>query len=93
MPLYDFKCGRCGVVQEHHQSLADYDGPTPPCDTKGCKGTLQRQIAAPRTYFERSPGWDGWDYVGPGTVGRVVPVSKHMDEPPGRNPGSRKASQ
>lgn len=92
MPLYDFTCDACSTVQEHQQSLAEYDGPPPECTTEGCSGKLQRKISAPRTYFERSVGWAGWDYVGPGTIGRTVPVSQHMDTPPGRNPGSRKGT-
>lgn len=90
MPLYDFDCPSCGTAQEHHQSLAEYDGPVPACDTEGCEGVLERRIGTPPAYFERSVGWDGWEKSGPGTVSRTVPVSKHMDTPPGRNPGSRK---
>ena len=99
MPLYVYKCSSCGSVQEHKHPI---DDPTPVCgaaetiwdaDVSSCgKPALERQITASPVFFERSTGWDGWDRVGPGTIGRVVDQRKHIDgRTEQKNPGSRKA--
>lgn len=105
MPLYVYKCSTCGLAQEH---LHGVDDSPPPCgssatvmDTaegEACgSATLVRQVTAAGFRFERSIGWDGWDRVGPGTIGRVVDNSQHITDRADpshegdRNPGSRKA--
>lgn len=100
MPLYVYKCSSCGLVQEHKHG---FDDPTPVCgaeetrfDTNEgtpCGGAaLEKQIFASTVCFERSVGWDGWDRVGPGTIGRVVDRRKHIDgQTEQKQPGSRKA--
>lgn len=88
MPLYEFRCQECDRAQEH---LLGVDEPAPPCEDCG-EDALEKQITAPSLRFERSVGWDGWDYVGPGTIGRVVDRDKHITDPVDtRNPGSRKS--
>lgn len=102
MPLYVYKCSECGLAQEHLHGVED---PTPACggsDTlmraepgkEPCGGdALQKQLTAASFRFERSVGWDGWDRVGPNTIGRVVDSSKHItDQTEQRNPGSRKTA-
>mgnify|MGYP002622665893 CR=1 FL=1 len=90
MPIYAYKCNACGRAQEHILPMAQRDDPGP-CEDCG-KQALVKQISSPSFRFERSIGWDGWDRVGPGTIGRTVPVEKHIDDPVSqRNPGSRKA--
>lgn len=99
MPLYVYMCSSCGLVQEH---MHPFDVSIPVCgatdtvvevDGTPCgKPALERQLTAPSVRFERSVGWDGWDRVGPGTIGRVVDRQKHIDDRTDqKNPGSRKA--
>lgn len=99
MPLYEYKCSACGSVQEHQHPIND---PIPVCgatdtvvesDGGSCgQAALERQLSAVSSRFERSVGWDGWDRVGPGTIGRVVDQRKHIsDRAESKNPGSRKA--
>lgn len=99
MPIYGYRCSECEEAQEHIHKFEE--------DPEACTGCgaspdkLVRQMSAPSFRFERSIGWDGWDRVGPGMVGREVPVEKHIDSvrddgvaPVGaeeKNPGSRKA--
>lgn len=99
MPLYVYKCSSCGLAQEH---LHGVDDPVPTCgdpetvmetapgETCG-SDKLEKQVTAAGVRFERSVGWDGWDRVGPGTIGRVVDNSQHItDRAESKNPGSRK---
>lgn len=90
MPLYVYKCSACGETQEHLQ--ASWRSPPPPCEK--CEAeTLERLPTSAEFRLERGVGWDGWDYIGPGTVGRTVPVSKHIKDPISeRLPGSRKVT-
>ena len=89
MPLYEYKCSSCGLAQEH---LHGVNHPKPRCGDletifevgegkKPCgEAALQRQVTSASFRFERSIGWDGWDKVGPNTVGRVVDSSKHIKD-------------
>jgi predicted nucleic acid-binding Zn ribbon protein len=100
VPLYVYVCSTCGLAQEH---LHGVDGAVPSCGDpesvmetgvgKACgSATLEKQVTSASFRFERSTGWDGWDRVGPGTIGRVVDKSQHMtDQAESRNPGSRKS--
>jgi len=89
MPLYVFVCSSCGRAQEH---LLKHKESPPVCE--GCgEDALEKQMTAASFRLERSVGWDGWDYVGPNTVGRVVDRDKHITDPvENRNPGSRKSA-
>lgn len=103
MPIYVFKCDACDVTQEH---ILKFDETPDACDEAqgGCgsdESKLEKQVTSCTTRFERSIGWDGWDRVGPGMVGRTVDASKHIDSvrddgvaavgSEQKNPGSRKA--
>lgn len=89
MPIYVYKCPECGADQEHIHGLNE---PAPPCEVCGHE-PLKKQVTAAAFRLEPGVGWDGWDYMGPGTVGRTVDASKHIEDPvPQRLPGSRKVS-
>ncbi len=102
MPLYVYECSECGLAQEHIHGVNEkvppcgspetilQKGPGEPCGVSA----LKRQLTAASLRFERSVGWDGWDKVGPNTIGRVVDSSKHITDqaPQGeRQPGSQKS--
>jgi putative FmdB family regulatory protein len=58
MPLYDYRCHRCGEVFEVRQKFAD------PVLTvhESCGGELERMISAPALQFKGS-GWYVTDYA------------------------------
>lgn len=91
MPIYLYVCSSCETKQEH---IHKWEEPPPSCGRCEAKlGKKERQICAPSFRLERGVGWDGWDYVAPGVIGREVPVEKHIDEPcESRNPGSKKVT-
>jgi putative FmdB family regulatory protein len=89
MPIYVFRCQACDRAQEHLLGLHE---PTPPCEKCG-EHALEKQVTAATFRFERSTGWDGWDKIGPNTIGRVVDRDKHITDPAeSKNPGSRKST-
>ncbi|MGD9674493.1 MAG: FmdB family zinc ribbon protein [Candidatus Nitrosocosmicus sp.] len=53
MPLYDYRCLKCGAIQGVFKKIADLDLPEV-CD---CTGPMERQIAAP-TVRGDYPGYD-----------------------------------
>ena len=58
MPLYDYKCGKCGKVFEVRQSFSD-----PLLTThEECGGPLERLISTPALQFKGS-GWYITDYA------------------------------
>ena len=62
MPLYDYKCGKCGKVFEVRQSFSD-----PLLTThEECGGPLERLISTPALQFKGS-GWYITDYARAGS--------------------------
>jgi putative FmdB family regulatory protein len=58
MPLYEYKCTRCGSVIETLQKASD-----PPLkNCSRCGGPLQKQISSPAIQFKGS-GWYITDYA------------------------------
>ncbi len=61
MPLYEYRCTRCGARVEALQRVSE-----PPLVTCGaCGGPLERLISAPALQFKGS-GWYVTDYAGKG---------------------------
>jgi putative FmdB family regulatory protein len=61
LPLYEYKCGKCGHVFEKIENVSA--GTTKKCPKCGAKA--ERQIAAPAIQFKGS-GWYVTDYAGKG---------------------------
>ena len=58
MPLYDYRCKRCGETYEVRQRFADE-----PLQThEGCGGEVERLISAPALQF-KGTGWYVTDYA------------------------------
>ena len=57
MPLYDYRCEKCGEVFEVRQSFSD---PTLTVH-EGCGGKVQRMISVPALQF-KGTGWYVTDY-------------------------------
>lgn len=58
MPLYDYKCGKCGQVFEVRQSFSD----APLTEHQDCGGSVERLLSAPALQFKGS-GWYITDYA------------------------------
>ncbi len=58
MPLYEYKCGRCGQVVEVLQRFSD----EPLKVHDGCGGSLERLLSPPAFQFKGS-GWYITDYA------------------------------
>ena len=57
MPLYDYRCHKCGETFEVRQSFSDA-----PLEThEGCGGTVERLISLPALQF-KGTGWYVTDY-------------------------------
>src|SRR5579884_1935442 len=64
MPLYDYKCERCGQTFEVRQKFAD----EPLTVHEGCGGAVHRLLSAPALQFKGS-GWYITDYAKSGSGG------------------------
>ena len=62
MPLYEYRCGRCGEVFEVMQKF--YDAPL--ATHEGCGGEVERLLSPPALQFKGS-GWYVTDYARGGT--------------------------
>jgi putative FmdB family regulatory protein len=58
MPLYEYKCSKCGSVYEVLQKFSD----APLTVHEGCGGDVERLISAPGLQFKGS-GWYITDYA------------------------------
>ena len=58
MPLYDYRCHKCGEVFEVRQKFSD----EPLHEHEGCGGELERLLSAPALQFKGS-GWYVTDYA------------------------------
>jgi putative FmdB family regulatory protein len=65
MPLYEYKCNRCGAVFEKLQKFSDE--PLEVHDV--CGGPVERLVSAPTFQFKGS-GWYVTDYARGGNGGR-----------------------
>lgn len=59
MPIYDFVCKSCGVIEEHIQKISD---PAPEkCGTCGVDGTMNKILGA-STFQLKGDGWGKDNY-------------------------------
>jgi len=58
MPLYDYRCHKCGETFEVRQKFAD----EPLTEHEGCGGELERLISPPALQF-KGTGWYITDYA------------------------------
>jgi len=89
MPLYDYKCGKCGKVFEVRQSFSD-----PLLTThEDCGGPLERLISTPALQFKGS-GWYITDYARAGnanTAGKSESKSDSKSESKNDTKGGSKS--
>lgn len=68
MPIYVYKCRKCGVAIEELQKMSD-DALT---EHESCGGALDKQITTVGVRF-KGVGWGGWEETSPGMATRAVP--------------------
>lgn len=85
MPLYEYRCERCGKVFEILQKFSDA-----PIEThEGCGGRVERLISPPALQFKGS-GWYITDYS-PGSSS--APASKESDSKSESKPETKTESK
>jgi putative FmdB family regulatory protein len=74
MPLYDYKCHKCGKTFEVRQRISEDTLKT----HEGCGGDLERLISAPALHFKGS-GWYVTDYAKNGKSPSTTPKESSSD--------------
>ncbi|MFB3923845.1 MAG: FmdB family zinc ribbon protein [Terriglobia bacterium] len=71
MPLYEYRCRKCGARIERIQKFTD-----PPLETcESCGGELERLISSPAIQFKGS-GWYVTDYARKSSTPAAAPSSE-----------------
>lgn len=86
MPLYEYKCEKCGQVFELIQRFSD----EPLTTHEACGGAVERLISAPALQFKGS-GWYITDYAKGG--GNKPPASGGNGEAPAAKSGESKSGE
>ncbi len=87
MPLYEYRCEKCGRVFEVIQKFSD----TPLETHEGCGGKVERLISAPALQFKGS-GWYVTDYAkGSSNANAKAPESKTETKPAESKPAETKS--
>ena len=86
MPLYEYRCQKCGKVFEVIQKFSDA-----PLEThEGCGGTVERLLSAPALQF-KGTGWYVTDYArGSSKPGSKSAESKAESKPAESKPAETK---
>ena len=74
MPMYEYKCARCGDIFEVIQKFSD----KPLHEHPGCGGAVERLISAPTLQFKGS-GWYVNDYGKNGSSRKEKPKTESGD--------------
>jgi putative FmdB family regulatory protein len=61
MPIYEYKCGKCGVIEVMQRIT---EGPLKKCPT--CRGKVERQMSR-GSFILKGSGWYATDYAKKGT--------------------------
>jgi len=64
MPVYEYKCSKCGQVFEVRQRFSD----APVTQHEGCGGAVEKLLSAPALQF-KGTGWYITDYARSGSRG------------------------
>jgi putative FmdB family regulatory protein len=80
MPIYEFRCKKCGNQIEVFQKLSDKS----PTRCKKCGGRLEKMVSSPAIQF-KGEGWYVTDYARKGSVGEKV--EKELSAPDSSSKG------
>jgi putative FmdB family regulatory protein len=76
MPIYEFRCKKCGQEIEVLQKMSD----KPPARCKKCGGRLEKMISQTAFQF-KGEGWYVTDYARKGSVAEKVEKELSSQEP------------
>src|SRR5947208_191944 len=76
MPIYEFRCKKCGNKIEVIQKMSD----KPPARCKNCGGRLEKMISQ-TTFQFKGEGWYVTDYARKGSVSEKVDKELASPEP------------
>lgn len=76
MPLYEYKCAKCGDVFERMQKFAD----APLTTHEACGGAVERLISSPALQF-KGTGWYITDYAKGKSNGKSHSSSESSSKP------------
>ena len=76
MPIYEFRCKKCGSQIEVYQKFSD----KPPARCKKCGGRLEKMISQTAFQF-KGEGWYVTDYARKGSVAEKVEKELASPEP------------
>jgi len=91
MPLYEYKCKKCGLSVEEIQKVGDR--PLEKCSR--CGGVLEKVISSPAIQF-KGTGWYVTDYANKGKKReetKHVGTSKKDESPPKKEPAPAKEKE
>jgi putative FmdB family regulatory protein len=86
MPIYEYKCNRCGVFEAMRGIR---DAPLRKCPT--CKGKVERQISR-GSFILKGSGWYATDYASKSTPGSTESDSAASTAAPKTNGSATSAS-
>lgn len=78
MPVYEYKCEKCGHQFEVEQSVTDER--LTACPSNGCKGRVERVFSPPAIVF-KGKGWHATDY-GRGSSRKAAPACARSETCP-----------
>ena len=88
MPIYEFRCKKCGNQIEVIQKMSD----KPPAKCKKCGGRLEKMISQTQFQF-KGEGWYVTDYARKNSVGEKVERELASPEPAAKSDdGAKKKS-
>ena len=87
MPIYEFRCKKCGNQIEVIQKMSDKS----PTRCKKCGGRLEKMISPPAIQF-KGEGWYVTDYARKGSVSEKVEKELSSPEPATKSDNAAKKS-
>jgi putative FmdB family regulatory protein len=85
MPIYEFRCKKCGTQIEVFQKRSDKS----PTRCKKCGGRLEKMVSTSAIQF-KGAGWYVTDYARKGTVSEKVEKELSSPESPAKSDDSAK---
>jgi len=84
MPIYEYKCNRCGHISEQWQKFSD-----PPLETCEVCGGPVKKIISTNTFHLKGTGWYVTDYASR----RTVPATKEKNKTSTKDEGQNKTKK
>ena len=88
MPIYEFRCKKCGNQIEVIQKMSD----KPPAKCKKCGGRLEKMISQ-TTFQFKGEGWYVTDYARKDSVSEKVEKELSSPEPAAKSDDSGKSTK